>query len=173
MRRAACLVLLAFVAGCAPPKPPVVVPTPAPTPVPTPTPIVVPTPNPCLPAPPLGKFEAKNVGQFRVVIDATPKTCASPEWNIRCSNGQACAPGGVEGLASLQREMAEGQWGPYTWEILDPASGRFFNCLITGECFLDNANVLRVVAPGMEGRTIRITGGNGVAQDTVGARIQP
>jgi hypothetical protein len=36
-------------------------------------------------------------------------------------------------------------------------------------CFLDGGNPLRLVAPGQDGKTIRVTGGNGVFAEIVGA----
>lgn len=114
--------------------------------------------NPCLPAPPLGKIELKNAGVNRVVVDATPKTCADQEWNRKCSTGNTCSPGGAEG--NPDRATVEAQWGPWTWTV-DGAS-----CV---SCFLDGGNPLRLVAPGMEGRTIRLTGGNGTFAEIVGS----
>lgn len=119
--------------------------------------------NTCLPCPSLGKIEAKNAGVLRVVIDATPKTCENRDWNNRCSNGMQCSPGGIEGADPAQRQACERQWGPYTWTI----DG--VDCLVSGSCWEDGGNPLRIVAPGMEGRTIRCTGANGVFGEVVGA----
>lgn len=115
--------------------------------------------NACLPAPPLGKIELKNAGVNRVVVDATPKTCDDREWNARCSTGNTCSPGGSEANPD-QRQAVEAQWGPWTWTVDGAACP---------SCFLDGGNPLRLVAPGMEGRTIRLTGGNGVFAEIAGA----
>jgi hypothetical protein len=119
---------------------------------------VRPTTTSCLPAPPLGKIVVTNAGVNRVVVDATPKTCDDQEWNRRCSTGNTCSPGGAEG--NTDREAVERQWGPYTWTV-DGAS--------CPTCFLDGGNPLRLVAPGQDGKTIRVTGGNGVFAEIVGA----
>jgi len=117
-----------------------------------------PTTTSCLPAPPLGKFEVKNAGVNRVVVDATPKTCADIDWNRRCSTGNTCSPGGAEG--NPDRLTVEAQWGPYGWTVDGAACPT---------CFLDGGNPLRLVAPGQDGKTIRVTGGNGVFAEIVGA----
>lgn len=116
----------------------------------------------CLPCPPLGKIEAHNVGQARVVVDSTPKQCSDNAWGQRCSTGSGCVPGGAEDNPA-QRQACEQQWGPYTWSI-DGAP-----CLSSGACTLDGGNPLRVIAPGAEGKTIRVTGGNGVFGEVVGS----
>jgi hypothetical protein len=115
--------------------------------------------NACLPAPALGKIELKNAGVNRVVVDATPKTCDDREWNARCSTGNTCSPGGTEANPD-QRQAVEAQWGPWTWTVDGAACP---------SCFLDGGNPLRLVAPGMEGRTIRLTGGNGIFAEIVGS----
>lgn len=115
--------------------------------------------NACLPAPPLGKIEVKNAGSARVIIDATPKQCADLEWSKRCSTGNTCSPGGSEANPE-QRQAVEAQWGPWTWTVDGAACP---------SCFLDGGNPLRLVAPGMDGRTIRLTGGNGVFAEIVGS----
>jgi hypothetical protein len=111
-------------------------------------------------------FECKNVGQLRVVIDCTPKTCMHDgnDWSVRCSTGVGCAPGGQEN-DPLQRQLVETQWGPYTWTVTD-SIGESQPCV---SCFLDGGNPLRLVAPGYEGKTIRITGGNGVFAEVIGS----
>jgi hypothetical protein len=131
-------------------KAPALPPPPPPPPPPT---------DSCLPAPPLGKLELKSVGVNRVVIDATPKSCADREWNTRCSTGNTCSPGAGEG--NPNRTVVEASWGPWTWTI-DGVP-----CIESGACWLDNKNPLRIVAPGTKGKRIRVTGGNGVFGEVV------
>jgi hypothetical protein len=123
-----------------------------------------PTATACLPAPPLGKIVLSSVGVNRVVIDATPKTCAnaggSAEWNSRCSTGSLCSPGGGEDNPG-QRQEVERSWGPWVW-TLDGA-----DCFPSGACYLDGGNALRLVAPRTEGHTITLKGGNGTAASIV------
>lgn len=183
MRRGLAVLALLGIVSCAGGKPPVINPTPPPTPRPTPTPAPTPTPTPtpeppiatgaCLPAPPLTQIECHNVGQFRVVIDCTPKTCAkdTPEqvaWKQRCSTGAGCAPGAGEDNM-LQRHQVEDQWGPYALTVLNFTTGKYEDC---PTCSNDGGNPLRFIAPGMEGRTLRVTGGNGTSTDIVGLRQQ-
>jgi hypothetical protein len=130
----------------------------------TPVPPTDPTPTPGWnPPPPLGLINSKNVGVNRPVIDATPKTKGTPEWCALYSTGGQNCPGGSEANPT-QRQQVETIWGPWMWEI------NGVNCIITGACFYDGGNPLRVVAPDSWGKTIRITGGNGVFVDTIPVR---
>jgi len=125
---------------------------------PTPEPPTgTPTPKPeGIPA--LSKIIVKSVGAGRPVADASPKTCPPEAERIWCtthSTGGACCPGGGE-HDPAGRQAVERAWGPYTWSI----NGR--DCIASGECELDGGNPLRVVIPGGRGKTVRVTGGNGV-----------
>lgn len=106
-------------------------------------------------APALSKVLISSVGAGRIVLDATPKTCEDRDWCVAHSTGGACCPGGGEQDPN-QRQAVEKLWGPWTWTI----DGR--ECVSSGECWLDGGNPLRIVAPGAKGKTVRLTGGNGV-----------